>query len=70
MRADPQRPTNAFIGASWVALAAGGMAYCLSLWNSPMPLYEKGFYLIVLLFGLFGQFRYRSQCAIALRASW
>ncbi|GAB4162984.1 MAG: inner membrane protein YiaA [Roseiflexaceae bacterium] len=54
MRPNPQRPTNAFIGASWVALAAGGLAYCLGLWNSPMPLYEKGFYLIILLFGLFG----------------
>ncbi len=54
MRPNPQRPTAAFIGASWIALFVGGITYMLGLWNAPMPLYEKGYYLTVMLFGLFG----------------
>jgi uncharacterized membrane protein YiaA len=48
-----QRPTGAFIGASWLALGIGGLAYVIGLWNSPMVLHEKGFYFILLIFGLF-----------------
>ena len=48
-----QPPTPAFIGASWVALFAGGIAYLVGLWNAQMLLNEKGYYLTVLLFGLF-----------------
>jgi uncharacterized membrane protein YiaA len=48
-----QRPSNAFIGASWVALFAGGIAYCLGLWNADMYLNEKGYYFTVLMYGLF-----------------
>ena len=48
-----QSPTPAFIGASWVALFAGGIAYLVGLWNAQMLLNEKGYYLTVLLFGLF-----------------
>jgi len=54
MKPKPQRPTAAFVGASWVALFVGGIAYMIGLWNALMPLYEKGYYFIVLLFGLFG----------------
>ena len=46
------RPTNAFIGASWAALFAGGIAYLVGLWNAAMPLNEKGFYFTVLVLGL------------------
>jgi uncharacterized membrane protein YiaA len=46
-------PTPAFVGASWAALLVGGTAFLTGLWNSHMSLSEKGYYLTVLLFGLF-----------------
>jgi len=49
----PQKPTAAFIGASWVALLIGMGAYLIGLGNSTMELNEKGYYLTLLLFGLF-----------------
>ena len=48
-----QKPTPAFIGASWVALFAGVISYCTGLWNSDMMLNERGYYFTILLFGLF-----------------
>ena len=48
-----QRPSNAFIGASWVALFAGTISYCTGLWNANMYLNEKGYYFTVLMYGLF-----------------
>lgn len=48
-----QRPTSAFVGASWGALLIGGSAYLIGLWNAEMQLNEKGYYLTLLLFGLF-----------------
>lgn len=48
-----QRPTAAFVGASWVALAIGSIAFVTGLWNAPMPLNEKGYYFAVLMYGLF-----------------
>jgi len=48
-----QKPTSAFIGASWIALFAGMISYCIGLWNATMLLNEKGYYFTVLLFGLF-----------------
>ncbi len=47
------RPTPAFIGASWVALFAGTLGYCVGLWNADMQIMEKGYYLIIILYGLF-----------------
>ena len=48
-----QKPTSAFIGASWAVLAIGMISFCVGLWNSDMELNEKGYYFTVLLFGLF-----------------
>lgn len=48
-----QKPTPAFIGASWVALIAGMTAFCTGLVNTAMLLNEKGYYFTILLFGLF-----------------
>lgn len=48
-----QKPTGAFIAAAWSALLAGSGAFCVGLWNAPMPLNEKGYYLAVILLGLF-----------------
>ncbi|ENX05992.1 inner membrane protein YiaA [Acinetobacter courvalinii] len=47
------RPTSAFIAASWVALFAGAVGFMIGLWNANMPLHEKGYYLVILLYGLF-----------------
>ena len=47
------KPSNAFIGASWVALFTGGIAFCTGLWNADMELSEKGYYFTVLMFGLY-----------------
>ena len=48
-----QKPTPAFIGASWFALLLGTVSYCIGLWNANMELNEKGYYFTILLFGLF-----------------
>jgi uncharacterized membrane protein YiaA len=48
-----QKPSNAFIAASWIALGAGMIGFLIGLWNAAMPLNEKGYYFIVLMFGLF-----------------
>ena len=47
------RPTSAFIAASWVALLTGALGFIIGLWNANMPLHEKGFYFVILLYGLF-----------------
>jgi uncharacterized membrane protein YiaA len=49
----PAKPTAAFVGASWAALFAGTAAFVIGLWNAQMQLNEKGYYLTVLMFGLF-----------------
>ncbi|KAB1159925.1 hypothetical protein F7018_06330 [Tenacibaculum aiptasiae] len=48
-----QKPTSAFVGASWGVLIIGISAYCIGLWNAEMELNEKGYYFTVLLFALF-----------------
>lgn len=53
MNAHASRPSNTFIAAAWVALLVGVFAYLIGLWNATMQLNEKGYYLIVLLYGLF-----------------
>jgi uncharacterized membrane protein YiaA len=53
MSFQPQKPTAAFVGASWVALFVGGGGFGIGLWNAAMQLNEKGYYLTVLLYGLF-----------------
>ena len=48
-----QAPSGAFIGASWLALLIGMTMYGAGLFRATMPLNEKGYYLTVLLYGLF-----------------
>jgi len=51
-----QKPSAAFVGASWMALIVGSLGYLIGLWRAEakdMLLNEKGFYFIVLMFGLF-----------------
>ena len=53
MKPQVQKPTSAFIAASWVALCAGIATYAVGVWAAPMALNEKGYYLTLLLYGLF-----------------
>jgi uncharacterized membrane protein YiaA len=48
-----QTPSSAFVGASWLALMIGVLMYLVGLWNATMALNEKGYYLTLLLYGLF-----------------
>jgi uncharacterized membrane protein YiaA len=48
-----QKPSAAFIAASWAALFIGTIAFLIGLWNANMELNEKGYYFTVLMFGLF-----------------
>ncbi len=48
-----QKPSNAFIAASWVALGAGMLGFLTGLWRAQLQLNEKGYYFTVLMFGLF-----------------
>ncbi len=47
------QPSTAFIGASWAALVIGAGGFLVGLWNSGLVRNEKGFYLVVILYGLF-----------------
>ncbi len=53
MKPSVQRPTGAFVGASWAALLIGASSYFVGLWNSTMQLNEKGYYFTILMYGLF-----------------
>ena len=53
MKPQVQRPTGAFIGASWAALFVGAITYLVGLWNAHMLLNEKGYYFTILMYGLF-----------------
>ena len=48
-----QKPSAAFVGASWAVLLIGAVAYLVGLWNANMPLNEKGYYFTILMYGLF-----------------
>jgi uncharacterized membrane protein YiaA len=48
-----QKPSAAFVGASWLALGIGFIGFIIGLWRAEMQLNEKGFYFAVLMFGLF-----------------
>ncbi|GJM60928.1 MULTISPECIES: inner membrane protein YiaA [Persicobacter] len=46
-------PSKVFIAAGWIALGVGFIAFLIGLYNAEMQLNEKGYYLTVLLYGLF-----------------
>ena len=52
-----QKPSSAFVGASWVALGTGMIGYLVGLWRAEMLLNEKGYYFTVLMFGEIGLFK-------------
>jgi uncharacterized membrane protein YiaA len=53
MKPQLQKPTPAFVGASWLALLVGAITYLAGLWNARMALNEKGYYFTILVYGLF-----------------
>ncbi|WP_166424344.1 inner membrane protein YiaA [Paraglaciecola sp. 20A4] len=48
-----QAPTKSYMLASVAALVIGTIAYGIGLFNAQMALNEKGYYLIIMLYGLF-----------------
>ena len=46
------KPTGAFVGAAWAALALSVVVYFVSLWRADMDPFEKGFFLGSFFFGL------------------
>ena len=48
-----QAPTKSYTVASVAALLIGAVAYGIGLFNAQMALNEKGYYLIIMLYGLF-----------------
>lgn len=48
-----QKPSAAFIAASWIAVGTGIVGFLTGLVRAEMDLNEKGFYFTVLMFGLF-----------------
>jgi len=47
------KPSGAFVAASWSALIIGMSAFLIGLWNVQIEFNEKGYYLSILVFGLF-----------------
>tara|TARA_R110002072_G_scaffold140265_1_gene284120 strand:- start:275 stop:757 length:483 start_codon:yes stop_codon:yes gene_type:complete len=48
-----QKPTAAYIGATWGIVIIGLLSYCIGLWNASMELNEKGYYFAILLMGIY-----------------
>ena len=48
-----QKPTSAYIGATWGVVIIGLLSYCIGLWNATMELNEKGYYFSILLMGIY-----------------
>jgi uncharacterized membrane protein YiaA len=48
-----EKPTSAYIGASWGVVLIGLLSYCIGLWNATMLLNEKGYYFAILLMGIY-----------------
>lgn len=46
-------PTGAFKGAAWGALLIGASSYLIGLYNAAMELNEKGYYIALLILGLY-----------------
>jgi uncharacterized membrane protein YiaA len=53
MNTELNKPSAAFVGAAWLALIIGIATYLIGLWNAEMQLNEKGYYFIILMYGLF-----------------
>ena len=65
-----QKPSNAFIAASWIALGAGMLGFLIGLWRAEMQLNEKGYYFTVLMFGLFAVISVQKSVRDKLEGIW
>lgn len=48
-----EKPTSAYVGATWGIVIIGLLSYCIGLWNASMELNEKGYYFAILLMGIY-----------------
>ena len=48
-----EKPTSAYVGATWGVVIIGLLSYCIGLWNATMQLNEKGYYFAILLMGTY-----------------
>ncbi len=48
-----EKPTSAYVGATWGVVIIGLLSYCIGLWNASMELNEKGYYFAILLMGIY-----------------
>ncbi len=48
-----EKPTSAYVGATWGVVLIGLLSYCIGLWNATMELNEKGYYFAILLMGIY-----------------
>lgn len=46
-------PSGVYVAVSWVALLVGLLSFIVGLWNADMFLSEKGYYFVLLMYGLF-----------------
>ena len=53
MKVQPQKPTSAYIGASWTALLIGILVFAYGLWSAEIDLNTKGFFFTIQVLGLF-----------------
>lgn len=47
------KPSSAYIGATWLTLGIGILSFLVGLWNATLMLSEKGYYFAVLILGLY-----------------
>ena len=62
-------PSGAFVGASWSALLVGVLMYLIGLWNASMQLNEKGYYLTLLMYGLFASVSLQKSVRVRLEGT-
>ena len=48
-----QKPSGAFVAASWIALGSGMIGYLAGIWGAQLVLSEKGYYFTIMMYGLF-----------------
>ena len=49
-----EKPSNAFVAASWIAVGAGMTGFLVGLWRADMLVNENGFYAFSFLLAIFG----------------
>lgn len=63
------KPTSAYVGASWAMLGVGVLGFLVGLWNAEMMLNEKGYYFAVLALGLYAAISLKKPFVIKQKIS-